>query len=62
VVDRVSFVVGLVALLIAGLVLLDAGASVTVDPRIVAGVLVALVGAGGLAVSWLRVRGRRPPG
>ena len=57
-VDRASFVVGLLALLLSGLVLVDAAGSVAVDPRVVAGLLVVVVGAAGLLVSWLSLRGR----
>ena len=56
--DRASFVVGLLSLLLAGLVLLDAAGSFSADPRVVAGMLVVAVGAAGLLVSWFSLRGR----
>lgn len=59
--DRVSFVVGLVALLVAALVLLGVYGSLDVDPWVVAGVLVAAVGAAGLLLSLVSLR-RRGPG
>lgn len=60
--DSFSFVVGLLALLGAGLALLDRADEVQVDGGVTAAALLLTLGVAGLVKAALRLRGPQSPG
>jgi hypothetical protein len=60
--DAFSFVVGLLALIGAGLALLDQSGHTHVDGTVAGACLLLAIGLTGLTRAALRLRGPRPPG
>ena len=60
--DGFSFVVGLLAMIGAGLVLLDRAGDVQVDGGVTAASFLLAIGVAGLVKAAVRLRGPRPPG